>query len=412
MSSLSAPAAELSVGDVHMVQGTVAALVVFGNISGESTFGVTILLELVPRAGATGTVEFTSAPTMDIAQVGDPWPGVGTFSPFDTDLTGSATINASVDDNSTFVAEEVTFSGALTSFSVVASADAQGVWDVLLLNPRGESGWTGLATTLTGGTITVLEPPDAPTQPDGEAGFVKNRYISLVAGNPGEQTSLRVTLVSLHHPVDPPPGTPDFSCFEGATAWVGEPEDVSEIAGRDYPSSPNFKVARLVSQQSAYWTDWSAVTGDCHGGVCWGSANEGASCSEDSKCVPAVIHVYEDEIVPSSIYHIQAIPEGCDLNEEGNYSTSLEIGTSLWGDVVGAKVSGEWLPPDGQVDVTRDVTAVMDKFQNRFDAPTKPRCDVDPDTPNLVVEIADVLKVNQAVGNSPYPFDGPEDGCP
>jgi len=146
---------ELAVNDVVMSPGASAELVVSGDISGESTFGVTILVEIMPRAGARGAVTFTPAPPIDISQVGDPWPGVATFTPLDTDLSASLALNGSVDDNGIFIPEPVTFSGSLSGFPLQASSDAQGVWDVLLATSADDSSWEGLVTTLKPGTIAV-----------------------------------------------------------------------------------------------------------------------------------------------------------------------------------------------------------------------------------------------------------------
>ena len=94
-------AAELSVGNLIIAPSETGTVEVSGSIAGEETCGVTILLEIVSRAGNVGTLEFTPAPPVDIVQLGDPWPGAGTFSPFDTDLTFSPVLNGSVDDNGT-----------------------------------------------------------------------------------------------------------------------------------------------------------------------------------------------------------------------------------------------------------------------------------------------------------------------
>lgn len=152
----------LTTSDLTIASGESASVVVVGEILGESTYGVTILVEIAPRTGNTGTVVFTPAPPLDISQLGDPWPDVGTFVPFDTDLTGSPTRNGSVHDNGTFVPAPVTFSGALSAFPVQASADAGGVWDVLLSTAVGNSSWEGVATTLVSGTITVTSTNSVP----------------------------------------------------------------------------------------------------------------------------------------------------------------------------------------------------------------------------------------------------------
>ncbi len=168
--------AELSVVNGSVSPGSAGNVVVSGVLTAESTFGVTILVEIVPRAGNLGTVVFTPAPPADIVQSGDPWPGAGTFTAFDTNTSGlSATLNGSVDDNGTFVPGPVTFSGPLTSFPVLASSNAAGIWDVLLTTSSGDSVWEGLATTLQAGTITVIS----------AVGLTVNSF-NLPPGGPGD----------------------------------------------------------------------------------------------------------------------------------------------------------------------------------------------------------------------------------
>ncbi len=146
--------AELSVANLAMTPASTAVVIVSGAVNNESTFGVEILVELVPRAGAIGTVTFTSAPPTDITQAGDPWPTFGTFSGLDTDVSGSPLLNGSVDDSGAN-ADFVTYSGPLSSFPVVADASANGVWDVVLATSVADSRWTGLTNVLIAGTITV-----------------------------------------------------------------------------------------------------------------------------------------------------------------------------------------------------------------------------------------------------------------
>ncbi|MCH7925305.1 MAG: hypothetical protein IIC51_07200 [Planctomycetes bacterium] len=63
-------AAELSVGNVLVRPNGQSRIVVSGSIDNEPTFGVTIMLELVPRDGSIGTVEFTPVRTAIPAQRG------------------------------------------------------------------------------------------------------------------------------------------------------------------------------------------------------------------------------------------------------------------------------------------------------------------------------------------------------
>ena len=155
-------AAELAVSDVEISGGTTSTVVVSGSISGEETCAVTIFVEIIPRAGARGLVRFTPAPPVDIVQLGDPWPGEGTFSPFDTDSSFADTLNSSVDDDGAFVPSPVTFTGQLTGFPILASPNADGVWDVVLSTSSGESSWQGIPTILTSGTITATSTVGVP----------------------------------------------------------------------------------------------------------------------------------------------------------------------------------------------------------------------------------------------------------
>lgn len=183
---LPAMAAELSVGDITVRPASSGEIVVSGAIFGESTFGVTVMAEISPRKGSTGTVTFTASlnalpverdsfieatradepqsvtvvprvPVIDsdIVPSGDPWPNAGSFTRFDTDRTNSTLLNGTVDDNGTFVASPLTFSGALASFPIFVSREATGVWDVRLSTSLGRSGWEGVTTTLRAGTITI-----------------------------------------------------------------------------------------------------------------------------------------------------------------------------------------------------------------------------------------------------------------
>jgi hypothetical protein len=159
-----APAASLEAGSSVLAPGAGGNLIVTGTIDDEATFGVTILIEILPRAGNSGSVEFTPAPPNDVIQLGDPWPGAGTFTPYDTDAIGfAASRNGSVDDNGTFLSSPVTYDGALAVFPIAAGPGASGVWDVVLSTSVGDSGWEDVATTFVAGTITVPAPSNVPT---------------------------------------------------------------------------------------------------------------------------------------------------------------------------------------------------------------------------------------------------------
>lgn len=201
----------LSASDVNMPAGRTANIVVSGEIVDKETFGVTILLELVPRPDATGTVTFTPAEfpeDVDIFLLGNPWGGAGTFAPIDTnnefllDSQNGATL-----DNGTLVPEPTTFSGPLMGFPVIAAPDAHGVWDVKLcaLTCIGEDAslWnaspTPLLTALHEGVLTVVELGDG----DGD-GAIDLRDFS----------ELQVCFTGAVGPADPPayPSAPELRC--------------------------------------------------------------------------------------------------------------------------------------------------------------------------------------------------------
>jgi hypothetical protein len=153
---------ELSVNDLILPAGSIGEIVVSGRVAGESVYGVTILVELVPRIHAVGGVTFTAAPPVDIAQIGDPWPAMGLFTPFDTDSAGSPTLNGAVDDNGTFAPEPLTFDGELVRFPVTAGPATFGTWDVLLTTTKVDSRWEEQPSTLLAGVITVPAPDGIP----------------------------------------------------------------------------------------------------------------------------------------------------------------------------------------------------------------------------------------------------------
>jgi len=145
----------LAVENILVSSGDTANVIVHGAINGEETFGVTILVEIVPREGAVGDVWFTLSPPSDISQVGDPWVDRGLFSSYDTDLVFNDCLNATVDDDGNYLPVPVWYSGPLSMFPVQTSFDAVGIWDVHLSTSVGDSDWEGVSTVLLSGTIEV-----------------------------------------------------------------------------------------------------------------------------------------------------------------------------------------------------------------------------------------------------------------
>jgi hypothetical protein len=199
--------------------------------------------------------------------------------------------------------------------------------------------------------------------------FAKDRYVSFVPGDAGRTTALRVTLTDLPAP---------FEYAEGCVMWVGEPADISEVAGKPDATLPTFKGAKLQSEP--YFTDWGKL---------------------------GLLHVYSNAIVPGATYTVQAIDKACDAPGEEDYSGPLSVATAKWGDAVG---DNNQQPPNGTVNFN-DISSIVDKFKNLPSAPIKSRVDVAPDTPDRIIDFVDIPAVVDAFKGRPYPYDGPT-GCP
>ncbi len=212
---------------------------------------------------------------------------------------------------------------------------------------------------------------DAPL--DAPNAVAKNRYISFVPGNPGRLTALRVTLVHLPSP---------FEALEGTAMWVTQPLEISEIADRVDARPPVFTSVRLACRP--VYRDWSTA---------------------------GTVHVSDDEILPGAVYEVQAIDLACGESAEAYYSAPLVLTTSLWGDLTGRCDVTPCTPPDGVVDMTTDVTAVLDKFKNLPGALIKARADLGGAVPNRIIDMADVMYAIDAFCGLSYPFGNPR-GCP
>ncbi|RME37020.1 MAG: hypothetical protein D6788_10395 [Planctomycetota bacterium] len=255
----------LAVNSRLMPPGATAPLVVSGNVDGLDTFGNTILAEIVPRPGNTGTLIFTPSPPIDITQERDPWPGLGSFTPFDTDATGADTLNGSVDDNGSFLPGPLTFDGDLVSFPLVASVDASGTWDVRLSTSAGSSSWEGLATVLIDGTVTVT-PGACAVDADCDDGNICT-VDSCDAG----------TCVSVPAPAacdDGDPCTLNDACVNGAC--VGFPRDCSSLDDACHTGvcNPTTGVCEaVVANEGGPCDDGDlCTTGDiCNAGLCVGT---------------------------------------------------------------------------------------------------------------------------------------------
>jgi|CXWL01.1.fsa_nt_gi hypothetical protein len=206
----------------------------------------------------------------------------------------------------------------------------------------------------------------------------KPRFISFDIGTGPTPSAYRVRMVSLHHP-DPPyaGGTAsDFSAFEGLYRWVGAPDTYVE-SGAD----PTPVYAAIVGCDPHY-QNWSAID---------------------------LLHVSGAEIVPSSVYEVQSIAVGLDINVESNYSAPVTIATARWCDVViPNSPPGTTTQPDAG-----DHAALVGKFRSMPSAISKPRALLGgldaAGIPSLGsdVSFAEISAAVDAFRGRPYPFAGP-----
>lgn len=221
-----------------------------------------------------------------------------------------------------------------------------------------------------GSYVTVFVKYNATEQPrnDPTVMTATNRYLSFTLGNSGRPTAIKVTLVDL-----PPP----FDVRNGEVRWAGEPFAVSENAGLSDATPPLINVAHLICEP--FIRDW----GDT-----------------------GTLHLFGEDVVPGGVYAIQAVEEACGAVLVATDAPALNLVNSAWGDVAGPfdPVAEQWTGPDQRVDVVTDILAVLDKFSNRPNAPSKVRCDVEPTVPDQRVNISDMTHLIEAFRSRPYPF--------
>lgn len=217
------------------------------------------------------------------------------------------------------------------------------------------------------GLIDSCECPFTATPLADPSGIRKNRYLSLLPQNPGQMTALRVTRTVL--PSLPPPA---FS-YAGEQCWVGPPRSIAEAAGSSGSGSPSFTGANL--QDSPHCMDWGALA--------------------------TVLHLFDDEIVPSAEFDVRAVDCSCDLDSPASYTAPLTIFTAAWADVV---------PPNPAVDFV-DIQEVVKKFTNVATAVSKVRVDLAPNMPDAVIDFLDIQEAVKRFIGGGYPYRGPVSWC-
>jgi hypothetical protein len=230
---------------------------------------------------------------------------------------------------------------------------------------------------------------------------VKNRFISVTGGDPGRSQAIRVTVENL-----PPP----YDAWNGLHLWVDGIREICENAGQGALTDPEdcdpapglqkntFHTATLTCQPGdALFMDWTALD------------------------LP--VHIFNKTIIPSSgtkdaVYLVQLVDETCSLTDENSYSDPpLTVVQPRWGDVVLNCATNPCPPPEGVVNVTTDVTSILDKFRNLPGAPIKARCDLVGIPPteaelDMVISILDVTACLAAFVGGDYFFPLQRNPCP
>ena len=198
-----------------------------------------------------------------------------------------------------------------------------------------------------------------------------NRYLAIATDAPSASRAVRVSFTDLPAP---------FDTLNGRSMWVGEPFEISENGhslGPAIPGYDDFLVASL--QCDPFFADWSQY---------------------------GEVQVFDYNVIPDATYTVEFFDEG----EPPTPSVDvlpLNLHTSLWGDVVGPydAEAGYWTAPDGTVDVTSDVLAMVETFVSKPGFPRKTRIDVEPTLPDGKVYITDIMRVIGAFQGLPYPFE-------
>lgn len=254
-------------------------------------------------------------------------------------------------------------------------ADAQGIYsmavaqDSTFFQDAQNSPDNNIPISLRGSARIIIGPPL----------FPGSRYAVFDAGEPGEQTAVRVTLTSLYHPGPPVAAGEDrdFSAQEGQVRWLGPPATFSDAA----PDS-TFVAAQL--QCTPHFTDWGAL---------------------------GTIQMYGDAVIPSSIYTIRQVSISCqaDPNDPLCLSPPHVTRTGQWGDAAFPFArSDQAAQPDAA-----DLADIVDAFRGQVDAAPKALTQLRGAIPNPAADVnfLDVDLAVDAVMGRPFPYPVPP-SCP
>lgn len=237
--------------------------------------------------------------------------------------------------------------GTLTEIVDLGELSSGNYTYTAVLHPGHESGWGIRRVTGTFFVECLGTPTIAPlTGPTGS--LPKSRYISIVPGNAGVETALRITLTQLS----------DFDSFVDEYRWVGPPGKCPE----ENQSDPGVTLVASNLQCQPYFHDWSTVD---------------------------VLHVYGAEVLPDSAYALSAVAFCADSSDAESYTDPLVVVTAKWGDVVlpYADDDNGTIQPD-----FGDVAGVVSKFLAEPTAPTKPHAQLQPNyvLPDRPIDFKDI----------------------
>lgn len=219
-------------------------------------------------------------------------------------------------------------------------------------------------------------------------GVTKVRFISFVvpATTAGTNTAIRVRLASLHHPTNPPPGTPDFSMHEGTFRYLNS--FGGSLACVDNATlSTNYRCGQLGCDPE--YRDWATDL----------------SFATNPAQAAGLIHVSGSAVVPSSTFEVSSLEEACGMRPEADTcamaTAAMMVSTSKWADVGGSGGG----PPDDSGN-TIDIGLVVDRVKGLPAAVAKRRAwlksPIEPVTNGITV--VDVGFSVDALKGFPYPY--------
>jgi hypothetical protein len=266
--------------------------------------------------------------------------------------------------------------------------------------------------------FSVPNPPriEDPTDPGG--GVNKVRSISVKAPLPSAVAAdplvaIRVKLTDLNnYPGDAAwiEAPKSWPLIEGQYRWLGPPGEADEDSIA--PADENFVFSEL--QCTPHFRDWTAAALDAlfDGNTVEAPVADVHKGKIAGNAYGAVIHVIGAEIVPSSLYDVQAVFFGADVLVPDNFSTALPLRTGHWGDVVSPFATLTSI--SGQPNFT-DIGKVVDKFrgQPQPGTPVKARLMLRGNLLPVLTQVnfTDIGKVVDAFRAIPYKETGPAN-CP